>query len=122
MDLGKKLIILRENKDLTRKKVAQDLNITYTTFSKYENNERQPDYDTLKTICNYFNVSTDFMLNHQLNNPSIDNTVFNILQSLSKIEQSMVIEYAQIAQDLTLDEQNQLIQFAKFLKYQRKNV
>lgn len=70
MDIGIKLTKLREDLNLTRIIVAKDLNIKYTTYSKYETGERTPNNNTLVKISNYFNVATDYLLgnNNVLNN------------------------------------------------------
>ena len=120
MNLGDKIIILREEQDLSRGQVANDLKIPYNTFSKYETNERQPDYDTLKSICIYFGVSTDFLLGFEAVKSTEDSILENATRN-NNISKDKLLLAAHITKDLTEDEQNQLIQFAKFLKTQRKS-
>lgn len=57
-----KLRYLREKANLSRKELADLLNISYNTISKYETNERQPDLRTLRSIARIFNVTTDYLL------------------------------------------------------------
>lgn len=45
---GDRLRSLRENKNLTQQKVADDLNIKRENLSNYERNKREPDYEMLK--------------------------------------------------------------------------
>lgn len=33
-----------------------------TVLSRYESDDRKPDYDTLQSIADYLNVSTDYLL------------------------------------------------------------
>lgn len=61
--LGNKVKVLRGKLDLSRKELAEDLNISYQTLSKYETNEREPNIDTLKKLADYFNVSIDELVN-----------------------------------------------------------
>ncbi|MGD6932568.1 helix-turn-helix domain-containing protein, partial [Bacillus thuringiensis] len=52
---------LRKQKGITQKELAQSLQLSESTIGMYERNERQPDYNTLIRIADYFNVSTDFL-------------------------------------------------------------
>lgn len=63
--LGNKLKQLREAKGLTRKAVAQYLNIDQTTYGKYELGKRDPDYDSLKMLADFFDVSIDYILSRE---------------------------------------------------------
>lgn len=54
--------MLRESKNLQQKELAKQLNIATSTYNNYEKGIREPDYIFLKTIANYFNVTTDFLL------------------------------------------------------------
>jgi len=57
-----RLKLLRTEKGLTQQKLAVDFNIEQSTISAYENKARTPDIDTLEIICNYFNVSIDYLV------------------------------------------------------------
>ncbi|HDX9683266.1 MULTISPECIES: helix-turn-helix domain-containing protein [Bacillus cereus group] len=58
---------LRKQKGITQKELAQSLKLSESTIGMYERNERQPDYNTLIRIADYFNVSTDFLLGRDFN-------------------------------------------------------
>lgn len=60
---GYKLRKLRNSKALTQTEVAKKLNLSYKVLSNYELDRRQPDFETLVKICDYFNVTIDYMLN-----------------------------------------------------------
>ena len=62
MNLAKRLKHLRENKNLSQRQLAKLLNVAPSTLAMYEVNKREPDFDTLKTIANFFSVSTDYLL------------------------------------------------------------
>ena len=59
---NKRLKALRKQNNLTQYQLAKDLNISCSTISMYECNERKPDIDFLKKVANYFNVTVDFLL------------------------------------------------------------
>lgn len=70
-----KLRLLRERDNLSREQLAKELSISYSTLSKYETNERQPDLTTLKNIANYFKVSIDYLLDNPFSHNQIMNDV-----------------------------------------------
>ncbi len=63
--LGERLKELRESKNWTRKYVAEQLNIDQSTYGKYELNKREPDKETLTSLADFFNVSTDYLLGRE---------------------------------------------------------
>ena len=58
---------LRKEKGISQLKLAFDLNMNQNTISRYENMERQADYDTLIKFADYFNVSLDYLLGRSEN-------------------------------------------------------
>lgn len=56
------LKILRKQKGLTMKQLGEIIGVAESTISLYENGKRQPDNTTLKSLADFFNVSTDFLL------------------------------------------------------------
>lgn len=53
---------LRNEKGLTQGELAEKLNISRSTIGMYENGSREPDYETLEAIADYFNVDIDYLL------------------------------------------------------------
>ena len=53
---------LRKMKKISQLKLAMDLNINQNSISRYENMERQADYETLIRFADYFDVSIDYLL------------------------------------------------------------
>lgn len=53
---------LRKKRKISQLKLAMDLNMNQNTISRYENLERQADYETLVKIADYFDVSLDYLL------------------------------------------------------------
>ena len=77
MSLGNKLKYLREKNNLTQSELAKILNKSRSTIAGYEINDRQPDLDTLQKIAEYFNVSTDYLLDRTLlTNPLDENITY----------------------------------------------
>ena len=53
---------LRKKKKISQVKLAMDLHMSQNTISRYENEEREANYQTLIAIADYFNVSIDYLL------------------------------------------------------------
>ncbi len=60
--LTERLIQLREEKKLTKKEVAEYLKIDQSTYGKYELGKREPDYEILVKLGDFFEVTTDYLL------------------------------------------------------------
>lgn len=67
--LNTKLKELRERLGYSQAYIADTLKISRVSYNRYEKGEREPDYETLYKIANFFNVSVDFLIGG--NNPKI---------------------------------------------------
>jgi transcriptional regulator with XRE-family HTH domain len=54
--------LLREEKQLSQIELAKLLHIANTTLSMYETGKREPDFETLQLLADFFNVTTDYLL------------------------------------------------------------
>ena len=57
-----RLRFLRQHQELSQGEAAKRLNLTHATYCRYETGVHQPDFDTLKKIANFFDVSIDYLL------------------------------------------------------------
>lgn len=62
MNIGEKLYELRKEKNLSQEEVADKLNVTRQTVSKWETNQSTPDFDKIVPICELFEISTEELL------------------------------------------------------------
>ncbi|MFA0815989.1 MAG: LexA family protein [Anaerofustis sp.] len=53
---------LRIERSISQKDLAETFCIPPSTFNQYETGKRQPDYDLIKKLADYFDVSTDYIL------------------------------------------------------------
>ena len=58
------LISLRKINNLSQEQLAEKLNISRQTLSKYETGESIPDIEKCKAIADFFNVSFDDVVNY----------------------------------------------------------
>ena len=66
----KRLKELRTKRNISQVKLAMDLNMNQNSISRYENGEREADYETLIAFADYFCVSVDYLLG-RTDNPSV---------------------------------------------------
>ena len=62
MRIGEKIRQLRVERGLTQQELARHLGKSRAAVGKYETGVRLPDNDTLHAVCDYFNVTTDYLL------------------------------------------------------------
>ena len=62
MNYAERMRNLRQDNDLSQKKVADMLGVAQTTYSKYELEKRPMPIDYLIALCKFYNVSADYML------------------------------------------------------------
>jgi len=60
--IGERLTQLRKQNKMTQEQIAKRLGIHRGTYSNYEANKRDPDYEMLKKIADLFGVTTDYLL------------------------------------------------------------
>jgi transcriptional regulator with XRE-family HTH domain len=60
-DFGRRLKLLREQKDLPMSKIAEDINITKSALSRYENGKMEPGLKVMKKVAEYFDTSLDWL-------------------------------------------------------------
>ncbi len=63
--LGDKIKDLRISYSLNQVELAKNLHVSKQTISNWENNNIPPSVDTLIRIADYFNVTTDYLLERQ---------------------------------------------------------
>lgn len=64
MDLGNNLKTLRKSKNLTQEELAECLNLSPQTISKWENNLSMPDISMLPILADYYGISVDSLLSY----------------------------------------------------------
>lgn len=113
---GRKLKNLREKKGLLQKELGDKLNISASTIGMYEQDRRDPDFETLKKIANFFNVTTDYLLDNT-NNTDMDEELKE-KEALKKLLQKTGFMAGD--EDLTDEELEKLMKFVnankEFLK------
>lgn len=56
-----KLKMLRKKKGLTQQEIADLLNVNRVTYTNWEKGKREPNYEKLEKIADFFSVSLDWL-------------------------------------------------------------
>lgn len=74
MNLGERLFELRKSKNLTQDDVAEKLNVTRQTVSKWETNQSTPDFDKIAPLCDLYGISPNELLKGEKENGEKENS------------------------------------------------
>lgn len=108
MNFSKTLKTLRKEKHLTQEQLASYLNISRSTIAGYETKLRQPDFETLQRLSDYFGVSIDFLITGgnsitsqkvaylHVDEISLELEMKSIYRQLSIISKCDVLRYAKL--------------------------
>lgn len=69
MNFSNNLRALRKEKSITQKQLATHLCLSRSTIAGYETKSHQPDFVTLEKLAIYFDVSIDFLILGENENP-----------------------------------------------------
>ena len=103
---GNVLKNLRESIGMNQEELSEKFGISKSTIGMYETNKREPNFELLKEFANFFNVSTDYLL-EQIKKDDLAN--FDIMQIplLGKIQAGVptemfldIIDYIDIPADM----------------------
>jgi len=88
---------LRREKGLSQRQAAAELGVSQALLSHYETDAREPKLDFIIKICDYYSVTTDYILGRtkERNNDASKNTkqideVVNSLEELSAVEAELI--------------------------------
>lgn len=62
MSLGERLLNLRKEKHLSQEEVADKINVSRQTISKWETDQSTPDFDKIMPLCKLYEISADELL------------------------------------------------------------
>ena len=66
MNIGEKLLTLRKSKNLSQEEVAEKLNVTRQTVSKWETDQSMPDFDKIKPLCELFEITPNELISENI--------------------------------------------------------
>ena len=108
MNFGEKLCALLEERDITQKDFAAHIGVAPSTLSGYVQNAREPDYATLKLLAQYFDVSSDYLLDIHTGNTVThqEDDLLRVFRSLSPEQRELYLEQGKVFIKLNHKERN----------------
>ena len=62
MEFAEKILTLRKSNDLTQEELAEKLNVSRQSVSKWESGQAVPELEKIVALSSVFNVTTDYLL------------------------------------------------------------
>ena len=96
---------LRMSNGLSQEELSNKFGVSTSTIGMYETNKREPNFDLLKEFANFFNVSTDYLL-EQIKKDDLDSEIKQIpllgkIQAGEPTEMFLdIIDYIDIPADM----------------------
>lgn len=97
---------LRTSKGMTQDQLAKVLKISRSTIGMYEKGDREPDYETLESIADFFNVDIDYLLGRS--------------RKTTRFVDPLTLAAHFDGDEYTESELDEIKQFAAFVKNKRK--
>ena len=67
MTIGERLLRLRKERNLSQEELANVLDVSRQTISKWETDQSTPDFDKIIPLCEYFGITSDELLTGNFN-------------------------------------------------------
>lgn len=114
METGRILMELRKERNLGQKELAAYLSLSTGTISNYENGVHSPDLATLCKLADYYDVTTDYLLNRTSSRYSV-----------RKMDQRLTRDYTlsdvvDAVLSCSSGSIGHLMAYAEFLQYRQK--
>lgn len=97
MELSEKILTLRKSRDLTQEQLAEQLNVSRQSISKWESGQSIPEIEKIMLLSSIFDVTTDYLLK-----PSEIDELSVKTEILEKQQQKMLIKDKKRSQILYL--------------------
>ena len=82
---------IRLAKGLTLQDLSKEIGVRYNTICQWEIGTREPEVKYIVMLANYFNVSTDYILDSDINIVN-DDMYYPIIKKLSKVDKDKLNE------------------------------
>lgn len=110
-----RLKMLRTKKGLSQQNMADFLGITRQGYGKYEDGKSEPDHQSLVKLANYFDVTTDYLLGHDVNKDEVNYYMNKIATEYPDIDLMF-----KDMQSFTTKDMKEVYEYIKFKKSQKE--
>lgn len=87
-----RLRFLRRMRELSQQELSDRLQVARTTYSTWESGKSEPDLRTIVQICDFFDVSSDFLLgvDVKLSTPALDENRAQLWEIIVKADHDLI--------------------------------
>ena len=98
MIFSERLRYLIDCEDIKIKVLAPKLNLAASTLGNYAQGTREPDFETLVRIADYFGVTTDYLLGHEMPARTVsgEKELLALLRQMSPAQRELLLEQARL--------------------------
>lgn len=100
---------LRKRAGLTQEELSEKLRMSKSSISMYENGNREPEFETLEVIADYFNVDMNFLLGIEKK------------PGESKWDDVQALENAKLFSGLTEEKKREALRYLRYLSGLKEN-
>ena len=97
------LMRLRKSRGLSQQQIADELGVSRQTYSNYELDKREANYETLRKLADYFHVSVDMLLDVDINKKDAPSNCIAVTQM------PMIPVYGRIAAGAPILAKNEIV-------------
>ena len=110
----------RKMKGLTQKEMARRLNIPYSTYSNYENDNREPNKEMINKIADVLGIDVNILISHAQSDlinemDIVADRALNDLEQRGYLRDAGDLELLQYFRQLNYKGQDKIIDYAKDL-------
>jgi len=118
--ISKRLRLLREEKGLLQKDIADLLNISTSAYGYYEQGKRTPDLHVVQVLANFYGVSSDWLIGlTDVRKPKNELINEKIIQIIEELGPDIILQLYDL-KDISKEERENLLIFLEGLKARRE--
>ena len=91
--IGKFIALKRKQKNLTQEQLAQHLNISNKTISKWETGKCMPDYSIIKPLCKELDITISELIEGEESNYINEEQILDLLRRTQELEKQKNLLY-----------------------------
>lgn len=91
--IGKFIALKRKQKNLTQEQLAQHLNISNKTISKWETGKCMPDYSIIKPLCKELDITISEFIEGEESNHINEEQILDLLRRTQELEKQKNLLY-----------------------------
>lgn len=91
--IGKFIALKRKQKNLTQEQLAQHLNISNKTISKWETGKSMPDYSLIKPLCKELDITISELIEGEELNHINEEQILDLLRRTQELEKQKNLLY-----------------------------